>query len=65
MKNRAIPILRPVGRGRSFTEEAKPRRAILTNMHSDLDYKKLRATLPPNVVPTYDGLRVAFDGTAR
>jgi phosphoribosyl 1,2-cyclic phosphate phosphodiesterase len=31
-------------------------------MHSDLDYEKLRAMLPPNVVPAYDGLRVAFDG---
>jgi phosphoribosyl 1,2-cyclic phosphate phosphodiesterase len=36
----------------------KPRQAILTNMHSDLDYDELAARLPENVVPAYDGLRV-------
>jgi phosphoribosyl 1,2-cyclic phosphate phosphodiesterase len=34
----------------------KPRRAILTNMHSDLDYDVLRARLPAHVEPAYDGL---------
>ncbi len=34
----------------------KPKRAILTNLHSDLDYDTLRAELPPNVVPAYDGM---------
>jgi phosphoribosyl 1,2-cyclic phosphate phosphodiesterase len=48
-----------------WIDRIKPRRAILTNMHSDLDYEKLRATLPPNIVPAYDGLSVAFDGAAR
>jgi len=36
---------------------AKPRRAILTNLHIDLDYKALAAVLPPGVEPGYDGLR--------
>ena len=40
----------------------KPKRAILTNMHSDLDFEELRAKLPPNVEPAYDGLRTAFAG---
>jgi phosphoribosyl 1,2-cyclic phosphate phosphodiesterase len=48
-----------------WIERIKPKRAILTNMHSDLDYEKLRAKLPPNVVPAYDGLKVEFDGGAR
>jgi phosphoribosyl 1,2-cyclic phosphate phosphodiesterase len=48
-----------------WIDRIKPKRAILTNMHSDLDYEKLRATLPPNIVPAYDGLRVAFDGRVR
>ncbi|MDQ2082672.1 MBL fold metallo-hydrolase [Xanthobacteraceae bacterium Astr-EGSB] len=39
----------------------KPRRAILTNLHSDLDYDELAARLPENVVPAYDGLRVEVD----
>jgi phosphoribosyl 1,2-cyclic phosphate phosphodiesterase len=39
----------------------KPKRAILTNLHSDLDYEELAARLPENVVPAYDGLRVEVD----
>jgi phosphoribosyl 1,2-cyclic phosphate phosphodiesterase len=35
----------------------KPKRAILTNLHSDLDYDALRASLPDNVEPAFDGLR--------
>jgi phosphoribosyl 1,2-cyclic phosphate phosphodiesterase len=38
----------------------KPRRAILTNMHTDLDYAKLAANLPPNVEPAYDGMRLVI-----
>ncbi len=34
----------------------KPKRAILTNLHSDLDYERLRRELPPNVEPAYDGM---------
>ncbi len=36
----------------------KPKRAILTNLHSDMDYASLRATLPPGVEPAYDGMTV-------
>ncbi len=36
----------------------KPRRAILTNLHADLDYETLRRELPPHVEPAYDGLRI-------
>lgn len=35
----------------------RPRRAILTNMHIDLDYAQLAARLPPGVEPAFDGLR--------
>jgi phosphoribosyl 1,2-cyclic phosphate phosphodiesterase len=40
----------------SWIERLKPRRAILTNMHSDLDYDELRRQLPAHVEPGYDGL---------
>jgi phosphoribosyl 1,2-cyclic phosphate phosphodiesterase len=39
----------------------KPRRAILTNMHIDLDYEALRARLPDGVEPAYDGMRFETD----
>ena len=35
-----------------------PKRAILTNLHSDLDYEELRLRLPPNVEPAYDGMQI-------
>ncbi len=34
----------------------KPDKAILTNLHSDLDYDYLKKILPKNIVPAYDGL---------
>jgi len=36
----------------------KPKRAILTNLHSDMDYAALRASLPPGVEPGYDGMTI-------
>lgn len=33
----------------------KPRHAVLTNMHIDLDYRSLKARLPTGVEPGYDG----------
>jgi phosphoribosyl 1,2-cyclic phosphate phosphodiesterase len=38
----------------------RPRRAILTNLHTDLDYERLASVLPPNVEPAYDGMRIAL-----
>ena len=38
----------------------KPKRAILTHMHIDLDYQALRRYLPPGVQPAYDGM--VFEG---
>lgn len=34
-----------------------PKRAILTNMHSDLDFEELRARLPSHVEPAYDAMQ--------
>ena len=38
----------------------KPKKAILTNLHTDLDYFKLKKKLPKNIVPAYDGLSFSF-----
>ena len=34
----------------------KPKKTILTNLHSDLDYNYLLKILPNNVIPAHDGL---------
>tara|TARA_B100000579_G_scaffold34239_1_gene23947 strand:+ start:2387 stop:3154 length:768 start_codon:yes stop_codon:yes gene_type:complete len=38
----------------------KPKKAILTNLHTDLDYSYLRKKLPSNILPAYDGLSINF-----
>ena len=38
----------------------KPRKAILTNLHTDLDYNFLKKKLPSNILPAYDGLSFNF-----
>lgn len=42
-----------------WIERLKPRRAILTNLHADLDYEALRGKLPVHVVPAFDGMSFA------
>ena len=44
----------------SWIERIKPKRAILTNLHTDLDYEALRAKLPAHVEPAYDGLTLSL-----
>jgi phosphoribosyl 1,2-cyclic phosphate phosphodiesterase len=45
----------------SWIDRFKPRRAVITNMHSDLDYEVLRQSLPANVIPAYDGMRLTLE----
>ena len=33
-----------------------PKKAVLTNLHSDLDYNVLNKMLPKNIIPAHDGL---------
>ena len=47
----------------SWIDRFKPRRAVITNMHSDLDYEVLRQSLPPGVIPAYDGMRLTLEQT--
>lgn len=43
-------------------ERLRPRRAILTNLHTDIDYETLRAELPEGVEPAFDGRRFDAEG---
>ncbi len=38
----------------------KPKRAILTNLHTDMDFEDLRAHLPAGVEPGYDGMNFSW-----
>ena len=39
-----------------LTKKIKPKKTILTNLHSDVDYHHLKNKLPKNIIPAYDGL---------
>lgn len=40
---------------------ARPRRAVLTNMHIDLDYAEVEAETPEHVTPAYDGMVIRYE----
>jgi len=43
-----------------WISDAAPRRAVLTNMHIDLDYATVDAETPANVTPAYDGMVIRY-----
>lgn len=47
-----------------WIDRFKPKRAVITNMHSDLDYETVRAKLPPGVAPGYDGMRLTLTASS-
>jgi phosphoribosyl 1,2-cyclic phosphate phosphodiesterase len=49
-------------RSLEWIARAAPRRAVLTNMHNDLDYATVVAEVPANVVPAHDGLVLEVGG---
>jgi phosphoribosyl 1,2-cyclic phosphate phosphodiesterase len=49
-----------LGQALEWIERMKPRRAVLTDLHVDLDYDALSAVLPPHVSPAFDGMRIEF-----
>jgi phosphoribosyl 1,2-cyclic phosphate phosphodiesterase len=48
----------------SWIERFQPKRAVITNMHSDLDYEVLRQSLPPDVAPAFDGMQLKLEHLA-
>ena len=47
-------------RALEWISRARPKQAILTNMHFDLDYETVCGETPDNVTAAYDGLRVTL-----
>ena len=43
-----------------WIERVRPERAILTNLHVDLDYDELARRLPAGVEPAYDGMTITL-----
>lgn len=58
---RPHPTHAHVERTLEWIERVKPKRAILTNLHIDLDFEDLKSQLPAGVEPAFDGLRFAHE----
>ncbi|MEX1059821.1 MAG: MBL fold metallo-hydrolase [Methyloceanibacter sp.] len=46
----------------AWIARVKPKRAVLTHMHLDLDYAALKRELPEGVEPAYDGMVLTTEG---
>lgn len=49
-----------VSQALAWIERIRPKRAVLTHMHSDLDYRALHRALPPHVEPAFDGMQLTL-----
>jgi phosphoribosyl 1,2-cyclic phosphate phosphodiesterase len=58
LRDKPHPSHLSVSEALGWIERLKPRRAILTNLHSDLDYEELKRRLPAHVEPAYDDLTI-------
>lgn len=56
LRRRPHPTHAHLERALEWIARVKPKRAILTNMHIDMDFAQLIAELPAGVEPAYDGL---------
>lgn len=61
LRYRAHPSHANVETALSWIAQVRPKRAILTNLHNDLDYETLAQELPPGVEPAYDGMSVELE----
>lgn len=56
LRDRPHPSHLNVQEALDYISELKPKKAVLTNLHTDLDYDALCARLPDNIEPAYDGM---------
>ncbi|HEY2071656.1 MAG TPA: MBL fold metallo-hydrolase [Rhizomicrobium sp.] len=62
LRHTAHPTHSNVAQTLEWIARIKPERAVLTNMHIDLDYETLARELPLGVEPAYDGLTISVRG---
>ena len=44
-----------------WIDQLAPKRAVLTNMHIDLDYETVAAETADHIVPAFDGMKISLD----
>lgn len=58
LRHKPHPTHANIAQALEWIARLKPRRAVLTNLHQDLDYEILKTSLPDGIEPAYDGLRL-------
>ncbi|MEL6799704.1 MAG: MBL fold metallo-hydrolase [Pseudomonadota bacterium] len=48
-------------RSLEWIARAAPKRAVLTNMHIDMDYATVDAETPDHITPAYDGMTITYE----
>lgn len=61
LRYRSHPSHFSVSEAIAWIERVKPRKALLTHMHNDLDYRTLLRELPSHVEPAYDGMQLEIE----
>jgi phosphoribosyl 1,2-cyclic phosphate phosphodiesterase len=61
LRHRPHPSHLTVAQALEWIDRMKPKRAILTNLHVDLDYETLKATLPDHIEPAFDGMKLVIE----
>ena len=56
LRYRPHPTHTHLARTLGWIKQIQPKKAILTNLHIDMDYDTLRQSLPAQVEPAYDGM---------
>lgn len=62
LRHEPHPTHAHLARSLEWMARVGPRLGVLTDMHNDMDYQTLVATLPPGVIPAFDGMRLEIAG---
>lgn len=62
LRPRPHPTHFSLGEALAWIARMKPTRAVLTNLHTDLDYARLADEAPAGVAPAFDGMTIELDG---
>jgi phosphoribosyl 1,2-cyclic phosphate phosphodiesterase len=61
LRHRRHPSHFSLSEALAWIEKVRPKQAVLTNLHTDLDYAGLVAAVPENVRPAFDGMTVEIE----
>ena len=60
LRHKVHPTHANVATALEWIARVRPKRAVLTNLHLDLDYEVLKGELPAGVEPAYDGMMLTL-----